>query len=264
MVLESLIDPCSIKRHPMEAAIQGMVGAAVAIAICHFLGQGGLFLTFLITLAILPGIINMLKDEEEREEDGHFWRYCYSGGFLHRHGALILDYTFIIIGVAVTIASAFIVLPEETTSVLFSEQMSTISQITGNATAQDVFSKIFLNNLGVMAICFAFSLFYSSGAIFLISWNASVLGVVVGQGAKALVGMQSIPVVLLSYLPHGSFEFLGYILAGIAGGILSVAISRHTESREHFKFVFMDSLLLMALAVLMLWIGTVVEVAYIA
>lgn len=261
MVLESIISPESLRRHPAEAFFQAAIGTAVAILICNLLGQNGLFLTFLITLAILPSVIFQLKDDEQKGENEAFWSYCYRGGFLQRHGGLILDYVFIILGVAVTIAAAFLILPESTSSGVFSDQINTISQITGNVTMPDIFSQILLNNLGVMTICFVFSLFYSTGAIFLISWNATVLGVVVGQGAKALYGVHSIPLVLLSYLPHGSFEFLGYILAGIAGGILSIAISRHKESPKHFRFILKDSLLLMILATILLTIGAAIEVA---
>jgi len=110
-----------------------------------------------------------------------------------------------------------------------------------------------------MCLCFVFSLFYSTGAIFLISWNASVLGVVVGQTAKKLFGPISVPLVLLSYLPHGLPEFLGYIFAGIAGGILSIAITRHRESKRHRLFVLKDALILFFVGVLFVFLGAVIE-----
>jgi len=89
------------------------------------------------------------------------------------------------------------------------------------------------------------------------------LGVVVGQGAKNLMGLPSIPLVLFSYLPHGIFEFSGYILAGIAGGILSIALARHKESRKHFLFVLQDSLLLLAMGIVFIFIGAIIEVMFI-
>ncbi|MBN2095105.1 MAG: stage II sporulation protein M [Candidatus Aenigmarchaeota archaeon] len=259
MVLEALISPCTLRRHPSEAIIQGAAGTAVAIFVCQILAQSGLFLTMLITLALLPSVIIQIRHDEKQSENQEFWKYCYEGGFLSRHGALILDYIFLILGISVTIACSYLIIPDQTASMIYSDQVRVIGEITGNVTRPDLFSMILVNNLGVMAICFVFSLFYASGAIFLIAWNATVLGVVVGQGAKALAGFHAIPLVLLSYAPHGSFEFLGYILAAIAGGILSVAVTRHKESREHFRFILKDAVLLTVLAVAMLIIGAYIE-----
>lgn len=260
MVLESIISPKTLRRHPYEAAIQGAIGTVAAIFICRLLAQNGLFLTVLITMALLPSAIIQIKHDEKQRENHEFWNYLYEGGFLWRHGALILDYLFVILGISVVISASYILLPGETTSLIYSDQIGVINQITGNVAQPGVFDKILLNNLGVMAICFVFSLFYASGAIFLISWNATVLGVVVGQGAKALLGLHSIPIVLLSYAPHGIFEFLGYILAGLAGGLISAAATRHKESWDHFNFVMKDALLLTVFAIIMLIIGAYIEV----
>jgi len=211
-------------------------------------------------MALLPSAIIQIKHDEKQKENNAFWSYVYQGGFLNRHGALIQDYLFIILGIAITISAAYIILPTQSTSAIFSDQLSIITQITGNVTQPDLFEKILFNNLSVMVICFVFSLFYASGALFLISWNATVLGVVVGQTAKSLLGLQSIPLVLFSYMPHGTFEFLGYILAGIAGGLISAAVTRHRESNEHFRFVMEDATILSLLAILMLVVGAYIEV----
>lgn len=259
MVLESLFSTKDVREHPSKIFILGVVGTILAIIISSFLKQGGLFLVFLITFAVLPLTIKQLKYEEKRDEYDHFWNYLYSLGFFSRHKELILDYFYLILGITLAISVSYLVLPTGTTSLVFSDQISTISRITGQATTGEIFSKILFNNIGVMVVCFAMSLFYSSGAIFLISWNASVLGVVVGQGARNLIGLPSIPLVLFSYLPHGIFEFSGYILAGIAGGILSVALARHKEDKKHFMFVLEDSLFLLIIAIVVLIIGAVIE-----
>ncbi|MCD6274746.1 MAG: stage II sporulation protein M [Candidatus Aenigmarchaeota archaeon] len=263
MVLESLYNIKEVRKHPSEIFILGVIGTILAIIISFFLNRGGLFLVFLITLAILPLTIKQLKYEERRYEYDHFWNYLYSLGFFSRHKDLIVDYFCLILGIVLSISVSYLILPTNVSSSIFSDQILTISSITGHATANGIFSKILFNNIGVMVICFAFSLFYSSGAIFLISWNASVLGVVVGQGAKNLMGLPSIPLVLFSYLPHGIFEFSGYILAGIAGGILSIALARHKESRKHFLFVLQDSLLLLAMGIVFIFIGAIIEVMFI-
>ena len=263
MVLESLFNLKSVRENPINIFILSIIGTIVAVIISHFLGLSGLFLTFLITLSLLPIMIRYIRYEESRKEYDHFWNYCYSLNFFERHGDLILSYFCMIFGVSLVIAGAYFVLPAETNSLIFSDQTKVVSQITGGVTTGDIFSKILFNNLGVMLVCFVFSLFYSSGAVFLIAWNASVLGVVVGQTAKTMMSMSAIPLLLLSYMPHGIFEFLGYILAGIAGGLLSIALARHKESKRHFLFVLKDSLFLLFIGVVVIFIGAGVEVMFV-
>ncbi len=263
MVLESLFDLNSVRENPLNIFILSIIGTIVAIIVSRFLGLSGLFLTFLITLGLLPIMIKYINYEESRKEYDHFWDYCYSLSFFERHWDLILSYFYMIFGVSLVIAGAYFILPAETNSVIFSDQTKVVSQITGGVTTGEVFSKILFNNLGVMLVCFIFSLFYSSGAVFLIAWNASVLGVVVGQSAKTMMNMSAIPLLLFSYMPHGIFEFLGYILAGIAGGLLSIALARHKESKRHFLFVLEDSLLLLFIGVIVVIIGAGVEVMFI-
>ncbi|MCK4428918.1 MAG: stage II sporulation protein M [Candidatus Aenigmarchaeota archaeon] len=281
MVLESLVGVEDSRLHPYKLFFLAAIGTTVAIIITYLLNQKGFFLVLLVVLSLLPIMLKQLRYEEKRKESHHFWRYLYKLKFIHRHRELVTDYFYIILGVAITIAAFYIMLPPGVCCNIFSDQIMTISQITKQSSGEcglsgsmtkttgrlmegGIFSKILFNNIGVVIICFAFSLFYSSGAIFLISWNASVLGIVVGQGAKQLLGLPSIPLVLLSYLPHGIPEFLGYILAGIAGGILSVALARHKEEKEHFMFVLKDSLLLLCVSLLFVLIGTIIEVSVIA
>lgn len=259
MVLEHLISIREIRKKPYKIFILSIISTLIAILLTNFLSQNGLFLTFLITLAILPITINNLRLEEKREKYDFFWNYLYSLNFIYRHFEIIVYYLSIIFGITLTISFSYLILPPEISTKIFSNQIQIISQITGNFSSQEIFSKILLNNLFVISICFIFSLFYSTGAIFLITWNATVLGIAVGQGARQLFGIPSIPLVLLSYLPHGIFEFLGYVFAGIAGGILSIAITRHKESKKHKIFVLKDSVLLFFVGVGFIIIGAIVE-----
>jgi len=259
MVLESLISTKSIVEKPWRIAIHSVLGTILAIIITAFLNQNGLFLVFLIVLSLLPITISILKYEERKKEFSYFWDYLYNLNFIYRHSNIIIYYLSIIISVSLTISFFYLLLPSEISNKIFSNQIATIAQITGHFNYPNIFTKILINNLIVMCLCFVFSLFYSTGAIFLISWNASVLGVVVGQTAKKLFGPISVPLVLLSYLPHGLPEFLGYIFAGIAGGILSIAITRHRESKRHRLFVLKDALILFFVGVLFVFLGAVIE-----
>ncbi|OYT43122.1 MAG: hypothetical protein B6U88_01815 [Candidatus Aenigmarchaeota archaeon ex4484_56] len=259
MVLEGLFDIREIRKNPSTLFFVGVIATLIATLITYFLFQGGIFLTFLIVLAVFPIIFRQLRLEERKKEYDHFYDYLYRLNFFRRHETLIVEYFYLIFGISLTIATLYILLPNGITEKIFSEQLSTISSIRGNFMNPDFFMKILINNIGVMLICFIFSLFYSSGAIFLISWNSTVLGVVVGKEAMKLLGISSVPFVLLSYLPHGIFEFAGYICTGIAGGLLSIALTRHKESRRHFYFVLKDSMTLLILGVIFIIIGAIIE-----
>jgi uncharacterized membrane protein SpoIIM required for sporulation len=229
MVLESLLSTKSIKEKPYKILIHTVIGTIVAIFITIHFVQYSLFLIFLITLSLLPTTIKLLRLEEKQKEYDHFWDYVYKGSFLRRHFNIFIYFLSIIIGITLTVAFFYMVLPKEITYKIFYDQISTIELIIGSFDSHEIFSVILMNNLLVMTVCFLFSLFYSTGALFWISWNASVFGVVVGREVLRICTMFSLPVaaggipftplVLLSY-PHAILEFGGYILAGIAGGIL--------------------------------------------
>ncbi len=268
MVFESLLSISSIREKPYLVIIIAILGSIIAVLLTNYLSKGGLFLVFLIVLAILPVTISNLKREEKKKEYDHFWEYLYKLNFFWRHLKIIIYYLSIVAGISLTIATIYLLAPADFSNQIFSDQIRTVHDLTGNFNSPSFFLTIFMNNLLVMTTCFVFSLFYSSGAIFLISWNASVLGVVVGQGAKELcssyalptiLGAPFVPSMLLSYALHGLPEFLGYILAGIAGGLLSVAISRHKENKTHRMFVVKDSLFLFFIGVFFIFLGAIIE-----
>jgi uncharacterized membrane protein SpoIIM required for sporulation len=126
----------------------------------------------------------------------------------------------------------------------------------------------------VLGLSFVFSLIFGAGAIYIIAWNATILGVLIAKIAEtpAAYGsitvvqgngfanlMAALPFTLLRILPHGIFEFGGYFLGAIAGGILSVAIIQETLLKDK-QHVFYDSLVYLGLGALCILVGSVVEV----
>ena len=59
---------------------------------------------------------------------------------------------------------------------------------------------------------------------------------------------------------HGVPEIGSYFIVALAGGIVSVAIIKHEFGTEKFWEVLQDSLNLIILAVIVLFLGAVVEV----
>jgi uncharacterized membrane protein SpoIIM required for sporulation len=94
--------------------------------------------------------------------------------------------------------------------------------------------------------------------VFIIVWNASILGVAIGELSKYF---WEIPIKTLMFLPHGIPEIIGYLCAGLAGGLLSAAILR-CRSTDVLKIIFLDSLKIILLGVVFILIAAGIEVYF--
>jgi stage II sporulation protein M len=137
------------------------------------------------------------------------------------------------------------------------QKINEIHGVTGAASYKYyTFTQILNNNLQVMFFAFLFSLVFGAGAIFIIAWNASILGVYIGDLANSL---WQIPIVSLSFLPHGLPEIGAYLIAGIAGGLLSAMLIR--KNTIHIKeVVAFDCLKLLIIACVLIVIAAGIEV----
>jgi len=112
------------------------------------------------------------------------------------------------------------------------------------------------------------------GAIFILTWNASVIGTAMGNFIRSnlayysnLVGFekvtqyfQIISIGLLKYIIHGLPEILAYFVAGLAGGIISVAVIRHDFGTRKFEHILLDSADLLLLSIFILFLAGLLEV----
>jgi uncharacterized membrane protein SpoIIM required for sporulation len=108
-----------------------------------------------------------------------------------------------------------------------------------------------------------FAFFYGVGAIFILTWNASVIGAAIGNFVNSNIGgsyFTSISMGLLRYSIHGLPEMLAYFMAGLAGSIISIAIIRHDFGSGKFKHILIDSLDMIFLSVFVLFIAALLEV----
>jgi uncharacterized membrane protein SpoIIM required for sporulation len=121
------------------------------------------------------------------------------------------------------------------------------------------------NNAFVLGACFFVALLTGDGAIFLITWNASVWGTIFGLTARnAAFFSHEAPVkffslILLIVSPHVLLEASAYILAGIAGGLISKGALREGLEGERFVKVFKENALILFLALVCLLLGALVE-----
>ena len=170
----------------------------------------------------------------------------------------------------------FVFLPGDLSNSVFSSQLNAIdvvnSQFTGNFFNNGSFWFILGNNLKVLFFAIFFSFFYGAGAIFILTWNASVVGAAAGTFIRDLlhdkllaagaIGAASyftaVGTGLARYLIHGIPEMAAYFIGGISGGLVSVAMVHY--STPHFRRVMKDSFAVLGVAVIFLIVAAFIEV----
>lgn len=218
----------------------------------------------------------------------------------HKH--LILVYTLSFFGVFMVFALLVLVLPYPennypgiiefyytnefgekellTTNNLFGEQVkvfggSAADNITGSAAGDAIrdcdskecsFIGIVQNNLWVLVVAFIISLIYGFGAIFIITWNASVWGV-----AFAVQAIRFAPVygkdiftffglIMLVVIPHTLIEAMTYFTGAISGGIAAQGIAKESLVSERFSQLVTQSLILLIISLILLLLAAYLEV----
>ncbi len=280
MVLEMLINPRKAERSPWEMFFIGMVYSSVSIFLGWYIFKQyvGIVMVFLTTLACTYLIQGTLRREERKDI-----LIPHELALLKEHGKALSYFMFLFLGFVVAFSLWYIFLPHSFTSQIFAVQEDTIRCInsvgvdgcvTASVTSVDSFSRIFMNNIKVLLFVLVFAFFYGAGSVFILAWNASVVAAAIGSFARSAlstaastVGLPSVAnyfssysLGLLRYMTHGGFEILAYFIAALAGGIISVAVARHSFSSPGFRRVLWDSVDLVALSVGTLFIAAVVEV----
>ena len=276
MVLESIINPESQEKHPKDMLIVGFLysTAGLFLSLWIFGGQSSIPQIFLTSLPLVVIVNNAFKLEEEKTKREKKF-------LIKEHGPILSLFMYLFIGLLVSYAFWFTVLPPDTVFNVFDTQINTIEDITGqniSATAfatykQSRLKVILLNNLTVLSFCILFSFLYGGGAIFIHTWNASVIGVAVGSvmrsslssyaGSLNWVFLQQYLAsftVSFSYMVHGVFEIAAYFLGAVAGGIISFAVVNHDYQTRKFKRIVFDSLDTVILSVLLIFFAGLVEV----
>jgi len=275
MVLEAIVNPKMAERHPLRMFLLGLLYATLGLllALWLFTGYASMVMVFLTVMASLPLVYNTFKHEETMDKLIHDEKLL-----MKEHGKVLLYLMMLFLGFVVAFSILYAVLPEPTVTNTFRSQMETINAInnrmTGQAASFGTFMNIFSNNIRVMFFCIFFAFFYGAGSIFILTWNASVIGAAMGNLIRTKLSelfskmgflaasnyLHVISLSLVRYLPHGIFEILGYFIGGLAGGIISVAVIRHDFGTREFNHILADSLDLVVLAIVTLFIACLIEV----
>lgn len=257
MVLEKLVTIREAVTHPLWMFVIGAVVSMISLFISFliFPDAVGMFTTVLVTFIMTPFMVNLLTYEAFTTELEIKKRIKQN--FFQRHWDMLAIYTLFFSGMIIALSLIFVFLPDSTVEKLFKDQINEIKIIRGNFLFSSTFLKIATNNIGVLVLSLLFAFIFGSGAVFILSWNASVLAAAIGLTAKSVGGVSGIPVALVTYLPHGVFEIAAYFLGGIAGGILSAVLMK--RKTELFNVMINDSIKVLAVAISLLMIGALVE-----
>lgn len=277
MVFESFINPKNAEKKPLIVFFVGLIYTTIAIFLGKFIfpGNSSMVIVFFISFFFIPLFYRTMIYEEKKDliEESE-------KKLLKEHSKALYFFIALFLGVTISYMIWFLVFSSGAFSVdinnIFGSQAETIQQINGKVVEGNVareithFVAIFENNLKVMIFCILFSFIYGAGAIFILTWNASVIGYALGKyalsivnittGAVSLVYLKGISIAFLRYFIHGIPEILAYFIGGLAGGIISVAIIKHDFGTDKFEKIMLDASTLIIIAVVVLVVSAIIEV----
>ncbi len=276
MVLEILVGPKKAERHPLEIFLISMIYTIISIFIAHalFPNETSILAIAFITIMFVPLFQSMFILEEKEEEidiekSGKIPFIEYS--------KLLNVYVYFFIGIilATTIVYTFFpsynILSKDN---VFSLQINTIKNIrngaTGNYINGALFRTIFLNNTKILLLIFILSTLSGAASVFIIAWNASVIGVFSSIEIEKLMASHGLiysyfvglTTSLLSISLHGIPEIVAYFLASFAGGIISVSIIREKHKTDEMKKIILDSLEVLSISEVLIFFAAMIESLY--
>jgi uncharacterized membrane protein SpoIIM required for sporulation len=277
-MLEMLINPRKAERRPWEMFFVGLFYASISLLLVQWMFSqdavlskylGVLVVTFTVLFS-MPFVYYTLRLEEKRivPSKGNL-------SLLQEHEHALMAFLWLFFGYVVAFSFWYIVLANTQS---FSAQIETYCVInrpsnieqcvseyglnkttrgTGFAASSDRLFLIFSNNMYVLLFTLLFSLLFGAGVMFILAWNASVIAAAVGIFAKS--ELSEMPLGLARYAIHGVPEIASYFIVALAGGVVSVAVIKHEAGTEKFWEVLQDSLNLIILAVVVLFIAALLE-----
>ena len=264
MVLESLLPPLRAEKRPWEMFFLGFLytSIGVLISLWIFKDEASLIMVFMVTMAALPVFYSTIKLEESKD-----MLMDTETTILKEHNKAMSFCMYMFVGITLATTMWYVLLPPSTINILFDKQTGTINsinnEVSGNVVSLGLLLKIFFNNFKVLSFSILFAFIYGAGAIFILTWNATVIGAAIGNFIRANISSYTnslglmdagnyfhvISLGLLKYSLHGIPEIAAYFYGGLAGGILSVALIRKHFKTEKFPLIMVDFSELVLIAV---------------
>ncbi|MBI5226497.1 stage II sporulation protein M [Candidatus Micrarchaeota archaeon] len=286
MVLDFLVSPTQATKEPWSLILATFVFVSFGVFVEMYLPiQGSIIVFAMVPLIPLVWMV-LMREEELEESEVDAWKKGTGKLRLFSHNIDLWEvFAFFFIGSALAYTFWFAILPPDSfefmgrqlpgSNALFADQLKEVSFIRGSVSAiqgqvvniglgakEGTFWFLLEHNLQVMGLMLLFSLVYGIGSIYLLLWNASIIGVVIG-GQVHQMGIMGAAIGFLNLLPHGIFEMSAYFLASIAGGLFSMEFMKRGFSKPDLFFhVFLEVLLLLVLSFVLLGVGAYIEASY--
>jgi len=276
MVLEHIFPEDWLESKGRYAFILGGVYSIIGILLSSILfpGDPALVAVAFTSLLLLPELYKIFSIEERMEsmEKKVQLRTLWKDDI-----GLVRLYIFLFLGILLIYSVGTILLPDFQTNNLFREQLEIRfgqgfagDAVSGQAVSGGIFSSglfydLLSNNFLVMMAVFIMALLTGDGAIFLITWNASVWGAIFGITAKnaALFSGRNAfivyGIIMLVVFPHMIIEGICYFLAAISGSVISKDVILEKFASDRFFEVFGFNLYLFLFALVFLLLGAIVE-----
>ncbi|MBW2977745.1 stage II sporulation protein M [Candidatus Woesearchaeota archaeon] len=262
MVFEQFLELKNLKRHLLFVFLLGFTYAIFGFAVARlfFSSSVSIVILFTTTLLLVPAVTKIIDREEEIEsKEGlrHFFR---------NHSTIIEVYVILFLGIflAFFVIGFFGQLDDSFSYQLnFLEQAEQLSTETISEFGVSEYNPTFSNFLGLISynlfiaiICFVLSLFYGAGALFLVTLNASVFATFI---VYVIRNVSKAALVFGLFLIHLIPEMAGFLVAAIAGGVVSRAIMHERFRSKGFRNVMKDALVLFLIAVGFIIIAALLE-----
>jgi uncharacterized membrane protein SpoIIM required for sporulation len=274
MVLELLTNPFRAKQKPLQLFFIGFVYATAGLFLANwiFKEQASMIMVFITVLGCLPLVYNTIKEEAVLD-----LKIAEEKRVLVEHGKVFLYLMLLFLGFTAAYCFWYLILPGSLVHSIFNVQSTTIeainTKISGNFISNTLIN-IFLNNIKVLVLCTLFSFLYGAGAIFILTWNASVISTAIGnfvrtnlENYSSTLGFTKVASYLhilslgfLRYMLHGIPEILAYFIAAVAGGLISIAVMSEKLGTKNFEKMILDSTNLIIASVIILAAAAFIEV----
>lgn len=280
-MLELILNPKRAEKRPWHMFLIGIIYGSLSMLIAYgFFSKDyvnsqylGWIVVLFSVMFTIPFLYHLLRNEERKDEE-----YEQESTILREHGHALYALLWLFLGFVIAFSFWHIVLPDGTMLLKAQiEMFCSINQpenfefciqqygikgaerITGLSSSNLTrLALIFSNNVKVLMVTILFSLIFGAGAIFILSWNASVIAAAIGIFTR--LNALGIPRGILRYMVHGIVEIAAYFVGALAGGILSIAIVKGEYRTEKFWKIMQDFLVLILSAILILIIAGIIEV----
>ena len=280
-MLESMVNPRRVEKGPWKMFFVGIIYASLSLLLVNWFFSGDVVLSqysgmIVVTFAVmfsLPFMYYIIKKEEAEDEEAVGFLSVWK---IHKDAIFALMWLFM--GFIIAFSFWHIVLGD---SNLFNAQIETYCRInspgnilgcverynfatttstTSAVTKELRFLSIIENNVYVMIFTLLLSLIFGAGAIFVLTWNASVIATAITVFTKNTI--QEIPLGILRYMIHGFPEIAAYFITALAGGIFGVGILRNGIRGKRFIHVLENTVILLFIALIILLIAAIIEVYF--